>query len=198
MYTETNDANKETEETPRRSSKVMIAEASTNVAPRPAIETFRKSLLKSTSSSSIDKQGVLDVKATEVRSPSPIPEDLVGEEISKQSVSSATIDQEKKIEEKKNAQEQQQEKGGETSEKETLEEQKVEEMDENNHEQSGNAECNNSDNTGQQTSETDKEIDAGKDAEFDAKESKPEVLPIQGTKLQGKSKATGRVMGGWI
>lgn len=195
MFADTNDTNKEAEEVPRRSSKVMIAEPSTNIVARPAIETLRKSLLKSTSSS-LDKPVILDVMPVEVRSPSPIPEDLIGEEISKQSTSSAMFDQEKKIEEKENAQEQHREKDEEAGEKEMLEGQKEEERvkDENKCQQSGN----NSDNNKQEILKTNREIDGEKCTESDTKEQKPEVAPVQTTKLQGKSKATGRVMEGWI
>lgn len=131
---------------------------------------------------------VLNIKATEARSPSPIPEDLIGEEIREQSTSSATFDQEKKVEEKENVQEQQRKKDEEVKEEETV-------KDENKRQETESAQGNNSDNTGQKISETDKEIDA----ESETKETKPEVLPIQAeTKLRGKSKATGRIMGGWI
>lgn len=195
MFADTNDTNKEAEEVPRRSSKVIIAETSTNIVARPAIETLKKSLLKSTSSS-LDKPVILDVMPVEVRSPSPIPEDPIGEEISKQSTSSTMFDQEKKIEEKENTQEQHREKDEEASEKEMLEGQKEEERvkDENKCQQSGN----NSDNNKQEILKTNREIDGKKCTESDTKEQKPEVAPVQITKLQGKSKTTGRVMEGWI
>lgn len=175
----------------------MIAESSTSIVPRSAIETLKKSQLKSTSSS--NNEPILDVKAIEVRSPSPIPKDLVEEEISKQSTLSAMSDQEKKRK-KENTQEQQRKKDKETSEKKTVEEQKEEKSvkDENKYQKSGNTEGNNSDNTEQETSETNKETDLEKCAESDTKERKPEVAPVQTTKLQGKSKATGQIMGGWI
>lgn len=182
---------------PRRSSKVIIAETPTNIVPRPAIT--KKSLLKSTSkSSSVDKPVILDVKATEIRSS--IPEDFVGEEISKQSTSSAISDQEKKVEGKENTQEQQRQKDGETSEKGTLKEEKEEERtkDENKCQQLRNTEGNNSNNIEQESSETNKEIDAEKEAKSDTKERKSEIVPVQTTKLRGKSKATGQVLGGWI
>ncbi|XP_012062424.1 PREDICTED: transient receptor potential protein-like [Atta cephalotes] len=209
----------ETEEAPRKNSKVLIMETSTNVVPRPAIETFKKSLLKSTNSS-VNKQAGLIVKA-EVKSPSPIPEDSIEEEISKQSISSATFNQEKKVEE--NVQEQQREENEVTSERETLDEQKEEEKnvqeqqrknevkseretlneqkeketENDKRQQSKNIKENNSDNTGQKTREVDKEIDTKKYVESDITEKKLEI-PVQTTKLQGKSKATGRVIGGWI
>lgn len=203
LYADTN-GTKETEEASRRSSKVMIAETSTNIVPRPAI-ALKKSLLKSknnSSSSSADKPTILDVKATEVRSPSPISEDpKIGEEISKQSTSSAMSNQkEKKIEEKENEQEQQRKKDEEASKKKTLEEQKEERVkDENECQQLRNAQGNNSSNKiEQETSETNKKIDIEKHVESDTKERKSEIVPVQTTKLRGKSKATGQVMGGWI
>ncbi|XP_011630949.1 transient receptor potential protein-like [Pogonomyrmex barbatus] len=193
-----NNSSTTTEAAPRRSSKVMIAK--TSDIPRPAIETFKKDLLKSTSSNSMDKalEKVLDIKASEVRSTSPIPEDPLGEEVNKQSTSSAISDQEKKIEMKENAQEQQKEK--ETSEDKTLEEQRQEEKVKNEKEcqQSENIKKNNSDYIEEKTPEINKEINIKKFAESDVKESKSEISPNQTTKLQGKSKATGRVMGGWI
>lgn len=196
-YADTSDTTKETEEAPRKSSKVMIAETS-NIVPRPAIETLKKSLLKSTSSSSVDRSLILDVRATEIRLPSPIPEDLVEEEISKQSTLSVMSDQEKKVEEKENAQERENDR--KVNKEKTLEEQKEKEIvkEENKCQQSQNTEGNDKDNTEQQISETNKEIDAEKSVESDAKEQKSEVIPVQTTKMRGKSKATGQVMGGWI
>lgn len=174
----------------------MIAETSTDMIPRPAIETFKKSLLKSasSSSSSLDKSVILDIKGIEVRSPSPIPEDPIGEEISKQS---SAISDQVKTEKKEHSQEQQ--KDGEVSEKTTLEKQKEEEIkikDENKHQES--IERNNSDNTGQTTLETNKEINVEKCAESEVKERESEASMVQTTKLRGKSKATGQMMGGWI
>ncbi|XP_036147201.1 transient receptor potential protein isoform X2 [Monomorium pharaonis] len=194
-----NSTKEETEKAPRRNSKVIITETCTNTVPRSANETFKKSLLKSTSSGSIDKSAVLDVKTIQVRAPSPIPEDLVGEEINKQSTSLTMSDQEKRVEEKENEQKQQPQKD-EASEKEILEERKKKEMmeDESKRQQLGNMEGSNNNNTVQVISETDREIKAETCTGSDAKEGKPEMLPVSTTKLRGKSKATGRVMGGWI
>jgi len=196
-YADTN-GTKETEEASRRSNKVMMAESFTNIAPRSAIKTLKKGKLKSTSSSNKEPV-VLDVKAIEVRSPSPIPEDLIGEEINKQSTSSAISDQEKK-EKKENLQEQQRRWDEETSKKKTIEEQKEEKSvkHENKCQKLGNTEENYSDNTGQKTSETNKETNIKKCIESDTKERKPEVASVQITKLRGKSKATGQIVGGWI
>ncbi|KAL0116996.1 hypothetical protein PUN28_010099 [Cardiocondyla obscurior] len=193
---DTNEAAKEAKDEPQRSSKVMIAETSTSVRPRPTVDSFKKSLLKSTSSGSVDKPATLDVKTTEVRSPSPIPEDLIGEETGKQSTSSAMTDQEKKVAEKESAQEEGKKEA--VSEKSTSEEKKEKEeiKDENKDLKSAKGSDN---DTEQKTS--DKEADAGKSSEPDkstASEQKPEVDPYQTTKLRGKSKATGRIMGGWI
>lgn len=165
----------------------MIAETSTNTAPPLAI-----------TKKSMDKSMTLDVKATEVQSS--IPEDLVGEEINEQSTSLVVSDQEKKVEERENTQEEQPKKNGNASEKETLKEQKEEKRveDENKCQQSGNAEGDNSDNVERGISEINQEIDEEKCAKSDTKERKSEIEPVQTTKLRGKSKATGRILGGWL
>lgn len=170
-------AKEESADAPRRSSKI----------------------LKSMSGGSINKlaERTLDVKVTEIRSPSPIPEDPVEEEASKQSTSSGTSDQKKKIEGKdkyksKSVQEQEK-KDGETSEAEKLEEEKKEKKKKDEDEQFGNTQKDNS----EKTTETNEENDKKKNIESDARE--PVVAPIPTTtQLRGKSKATGRIMGGWI
>lgn len=175
--------------------------------PRPIIETFKKSLLKSVSSGSVDKptEKTLDIQTTEVRSPSPIPEDPVEEEVSKQpeSTSAGTTDQEKKVDEteaskRESAQEQPKE-SGEASEVEEAKEKEKKEVkpeDEGKSEQS-DRKGNNGDNGDKgEISETKEENEAGKRAESDTKESESEAAST--TKLRGKSKATGQIMGGWI
>ncbi|KMQ84128.1 transient receptor potential protein [Lasius niger] len=200
---DTNDpsnANEESVESPRRSRKVMKAE-NPDMIPRPVV---KKSILKSISSGSVDKSAerILDIKIIETRSPSPIPENPVEEEASKQSTSLGTSDQERKIEEKDNykkeSAQEQKKKNGETSEAEKLEEQKKEKKEKNKDEQSGNTEKNKSEKTEGKTSETNEENDKEKCIESDAKEKKTIVAPVQTTQLRGKSKATGQIMGGWI
>ncbi|XP_029663485.1 transient receptor potential protein isoform X2 [Formica exsecta] len=159
-------------------------------------------ILKSMSGGSINKlaERTLDVKITETRSPSPIPEDPVEEEASKQSTSAGMSDQEKKIEEKSNYKkeslQEQEKKNEETSEAEKLEEQKKEKR-EKDEDESGTTQKNNSKKTAKKTSETNEENAKKKNIESDAREPEVETIPTT-TQLRGKSKATGRIMGGWI
>lgn len=154
------------------------------------------------SGGSINKRAerTLDVKITETRSPSPIPEDPVEEEASKQSTSAGMSDQEKKIEEKSNYKkeslQEQEKKNEETSEAEKLEEQKKEKR-EKDEDESGTTQKNNSEKTAKKTSETNEENAKKKNIESDAREPEVETIPTT-TQLRGKSKATGRIMGGWI
>lgn len=170
------------------------------------METFKKSLLKSTSSSSssVDKptEKTLNIRTTEVRSPSPIPEDPVEEEVSKQPkpMSAETTDQDKKIDEMKKSKtesmQEQPKKNGKTSEEEKVkeeEEKKEKSIDEDKNEQSKKR----GDNDDKEEIPGSKEENkAGKHDEFDTKKDEPEITST--TKLQGKSKATGRITGGWI
>lgn len=194
----------------RRGSKVTIAETATDGTSRQGSIDETTNKKKSTGSSSgggsssVEKSSEkrLSVKATtEVRSPSPIPEDPVGEEASRQSTSSATSGQEKKVVEgdesrKEETQERHREKCGDTSEKDKSEEQKEDERaeDKDRSQQLENTPGNNGDNAKAESSKLDKE----NDGEKLNTEAIPESVPIQTTKLRGKSKATGRIMGGWI
>ncbi|XP_012217873.1 transient receptor potential protein isoform X2 [Linepithema humile] len=198
-----NDSSKETEEdvkAPRRNNKVMIAEASTDIVPRPVTEM--KSVLKATSSGSVEKlaEKALDIKTIEVRSPSPIPEDPAGEEDNKQSTSS----QEKKVEkedkrEEGNVEEQETEKKEEATESKLKEQQKEEtvKVDDQRQQSSGSTEGNNSDDVAGKTPPSNKENREEKHADS-AKKEKSEAAPMPETKLRGKSRATGQVIGGWI
>lgn len=180
----------------------MISETATDEVPRSTIKTFKKSLLKS--SSSIDKPDkTLDIRITEVRSPSPIPEE---EEVSKQpkSTSAGTIDQEKKVDkaeasEKENTQKQSKE-SGETSEVKKVkeEEKKGGELEDEDENKQSDREGNSGENGDkeEEVSGTKKENNAGKHTESDTKENEPVVVLT--TKLRGKSKATGQIMEGWI
>lgn len=167
------------------------------------VEDLQKStkILKSVNSSSVNKaEKTLDLKITEIRSPSPILEDPIGEEVSKQSTSLETeIDKEKKIKEKDNYKKgslQEQKKEGETSETEKLEEQRKEKKEKSEEEQSGDIDKNNSKKTAEKISETNKGNEKEENIESDTMKSV--VAPIQTTQLRGKSKATGKIMGGWI
>jgi len=167
------------------------------------VEALQKStkILKSVNSSSVNKpaEKTFDLKITEIRSPSPILEDPIEEEVSKQSTSLETFDKEKKIKEKDNYKKgslQEQKKNEETSEAEKLEEQRKEKKEKSEEEQSGDIEKNNSKKTAEKISETNKGSDKEENIESDAMKSV--VAPIQTTQLRGKSKATGQIMGGWI
>ncbi|RLU15644.1 hypothetical protein DMN91_011398 [Ooceraea biroi] len=165
------------------------------------VESTKKSSLKSTSVDKSSEKG-LDVKATEIRSPSPIPEDPVGEEAGKPSTSSAISGREKKADgkdesKKEDMQEQRGgEESGEASEKDKSEEQKREGRveDKDRPQQSESTRGNNGDNTETEISKSDKESGEEKSDTGEV----PQSVPIQTTKLHGKSKATGRIMGGWI
>ncbi|EFN73452.1 Transient receptor potential protein [Camponotus floridanus] len=166
------------------------------------VEALQKStiILKSVNSSSVNKaEKTLDLKITEIRSPSPILEDPIEEEVSKQSTSLEMFDKEKKIKEKDNYKKgslQEQKKDGETSEAEKLEEQRTEKKEKSEEEQSGDIEKNNSKKTAEKISETNKGNEKEENIESDTMKSV--VAPIQTTQLRGKSKATGKIMGGWI
>lgn len=162
------------------------------------------------SNSSIDKmpssEKGLAVKATEGRSPSPIPEDPAAEEANKQSTSleSPTPEsQESRIDgtdesKKGNVSEQREEKSSgkdaEGSEEQTKEETSA---DKNTSQQSENTQGNNGDNTGAEIAKSDGESDQEKFMKSSTVVM-PESVPIQTTQLRGKSKATGQIMGGWI
>ncbi|XP_050457755.1 transient receptor potential protein [Cataglyphis hispanica] len=167
-------------------------------AKEESVDVPRRSskILKSMSGGSVNKlaERTLDVKVTEIRSPSPIPEDPVEEEASKQSTSSGTSDQKKKIEEKdkykKKSVQEQEKKDGETNEAEKLEEKKEKKK------KNEKSESTQKDNS-EKTAETNEENDEKKNIESDAREPVVASIPTT-TQLRGKSKATGRIMGGWI
>jgi len=170
------------------------------------IESSKKILIKSTSSSSVDKSSErkLNVKITEIKSPSPIPEDPMQEEVSKRSTLSAISGEKKKVNErdefkKEDVQEQWEKKSKEASEEDKSAEQKKEEKanDKDRFQQSENTQKNNNDNTEAEISKSDKENDEGKSRKVNMP-GIPENVPIYTTKLRGKSKATGQIMGGWI
>lgn len=181
----------------------MIVEKSAVL--HPATETSKKTVLKATSRDSTNKstEKTLDIKITEVRSPSPIPEDPAGEEDSKQSTSS----QEKKIEEedkreKEDVTERQIAKREDATEREPkLEEQQKEEAVKIDDQQSGsNTEGNNGDDVvaGKTPPSNEEKCEEKHTDTAKEEKSKESAVLIAETKLQGKSRATGRVIGGWI
>lgn len=189
-------------EAPRRKSKVMITETSTTSIPRPVAEVLKKSVLKSVSGGSMDiptTDKMLDVKTTEVRSPSPIPEDPVGEE-DKRSI--ATPDREKKPEEKnkdgkeedgKEEDKAKEDKTKGTSErleksKEQTESKMVQDEDKRQKPESSR------EATAKGTDSDERKASAVSQKE---KVSKSPVIQAT-TSERGKSKATGKITGGWI
>lgn len=210
MYADTGDSSEATgktseatgkSEAPRRRSKVMITETSTTSIPRPASEVLKKSVLKSMSGGSVDipttTDKMLDVKTTEVRSPSPIPEDPVGEE-DKQST--ATPDREKKPEEKTKDG-----KGVDGKAEDKAEEDKTRERLEKSGEQTEGKMVQDEDK--RQKPESSREATAkvtdSDERKASAVSQKEKIQPkspvIQATTSErGKSKATGKITGGWI
>lgn len=192
MYIGADDPSKATEnsEEPRKSSKVMIAETSTSSIPRPVSEMLKKSVLKSTSSSgSMEKlmtdKKTLDIKTTEVRSPSPIPEDL-GED-GKQSPAKPDKKTEDKNKDKK------EDKTKEPSETQKSREQKESETvpDEDKRKQL--------ESSSREAPKKGDNSDEKKVSEVNQKKEAPKTAVAQATTSErGKSKATGRVTGGWI
>lgn len=192
----------------------MISETVTDMSSRPA-KVLKKSLLKSMSGGSVDKsERTLDIRATEVKSPSPIPEDPVEEDVnrqSKQSTSAAAVAQGREVgekdeqreeveqelskrdeqtsEEDKEVKEKKEEKEGKEG-KEENEEKEEEPRDKN--DPSG-AKKVNSDNA----KETNKEADSEKSVKPLSAQEEESAFEST-TKLRGKSKATGQIMGGWI
>lgn len=162
-----------------------------------------KSLLKSTSSSA-DKlaERTHDTQMNEAKSPSTIPEDSVEKEVSKQSklASAGTTDQEKKDDKTRESKEEsvqvQGKSTGETSGTEKMKEEKEKEgrlKDEDKSERLEKKKSSSDDGDKEENSETKEKNMAGNRAES---EERDELVAT--TKLRGKSKATGQIMGGWI
>lgn len=196
--------NEEDVEAPRKSSKVMISESSADTAvPRPrGTKTFKKSLLKSTNGGNADKpaEEILDVKLTDAESPSPISENLVEEEATK-STSEATSDQMRKDDDaneqrKENAQ-QRQKGDADTSGEEQTKEEKEETRTKSEH-QPEDVEGNAGDNLEGEVSQMSEGNEDDKQKEEESNVKERELEPMQTTQLRGRSKATGRIMGGWI
>lgn len=178
----------------------MITETSTTSIPRPVTEMLKKSVLKSTSGGSVDiptTDKMLDVKTTEVRSPSPIPEDPVGEE-DKRSI--ATLDREKKPEEK-NKDEGKKKDG---KEKDKAEGDKTSEILEKSREQTESKMVQDEDKrpkpeSSREATAKGTDSDERKASAVSQKEKVSKSPVIQATTSErGKSKATGKITGGWI
>lgn len=168
-------------------------------------ERSMKSLLKSTSCS-VDKleEKTHDTQINEAKSPSTVPEDSVEKEVSKQSklASAGTTDQEKKDDKTRESKEEsvqvQGKSIGETSGTEKMKEEKDKEgrlKDEDKSERLEKKKSSSDDGDKEENSETKEKNMAGNRAES---EERDELVTTSTTKLRGKSKATGQIMGGWI
>lgn len=151
---------------------------------QPAVAKFKKGLLKSraiAAAAAADESiasKTFEVKATDIRTSSPIPEDPVGEEVGdRQSKSTATSGSQEKA-----AEDKQRDKDGTHS------------GDQVKTETAGTAKGDAVEKAG--TSE--EKTEEGRPETSERKTEAPEAVPIQTTKLRGKSKATGQIMGGWI
>ncbi|XP_003402180.1 transient receptor potential protein isoform X1 [Bombus terrestris] len=155
--------------------------------PVHATPILKKTLLKSLSSGSLEKGGEKAV-SIEVRAPSPIPEDPKEGEVGNSPQSKAGLAKnptdtkplsEKEEGDRKNTEDEEKKKREE-------EEKRKKEMEEE-----------------KKKKEEEKKKDEGeKKKESNSEPSKPAAnednVPVATTKLRGKSKATGQIMGGWI
>ncbi|XP_060831241.1 transient receptor potential protein [Bombus pascuorum] len=155
--------------------------------PVHATPILKKTLLKSLSSGSLEKGGEKAV-SVEVRAPSPIPEDPKEGEVGNSPQGKAGLAKnptdtkplsEKEEGDRKNTEDEERKKREE-------EEKKKKEMEEE-----------------KKKKEEEKKKDEGeKKKESSSEPSKPAAtednVPVATTKLRGKSKATGQIMGGWI
>ncbi|XP_014488485.1 PREDICTED: transient receptor potential protein-like isoform X2 [Dinoponera quadriceps] len=202
----------ETVEAPRRSSKVIISETATqpDAMPRHMTASFKKSLLKFSSSGSVNKlmEKTLDTQMIEARSPSPIPEDPGKEDVSKQLRLAPVIatDQKKKVDKtdasnRESMQEQQKDSEETNSADETKEEEKKEEkLRHDDIKEQSDKKGNDYNGEKGMISDMKEENESEIHSESDTKENEPMARyhsPLT-TKLHGKSKATGQIMGGWI
>jgi len=191
----------ERDEASRGGDTVASTKTATDAPPQQSsVVESSKRILKSTSSVNKSSGRKLDVKATEIKSPIPIPEDPMEEEISEQSTLS---DERKKADErnefnKEDVQKQPEKKSKETSEEDKSAEQKKEEKadDKDERQQSENTQGNNSDNAEEKIPKSNEQNDEEKRKVN--MQRIPENVPIHTTKLRGKSKATGQMMEGWI
>lgn len=197
LYAESSNR-EETAEGPRRSSKVIISETTTDSVPQPIIERSMKSLLKSMSES-MEKapvESTADSQLTEARSPSIILEESVEKET--KLPSTGTTGEERKIdkldESKAGSAQERQKSIEETSGAEKPKEKKEEEE-----KLPGKGKNEQLEKQGSSSGDGDKkhpEVKGKNEVESD--EGKDEPVTMSTTKPRGKSKATGRIMGGWI
>ncbi|CAK9797380.1 Transient receptor potential protein [Anthophora plagiata] len=160
-----------------------------------AVPLLRKSLLKSMSGGSLDKtgdKGGLTEGKAEVRTPSPIPEDPREEDAGKSSQGKATPAKKpaeakspakKEEEDNKKPQENEEKKKKEEEEKKKKEEEEKKKKEEEEK---------------KKKEEEEKKKDSGGQSAASKPAPQEDNIPVATTKLRGKSKATGQIMGGWI
>ncbi|XP_076618854.1 transient receptor potential [Colletes latitarsis] len=190
------------EEGTERTQRVSIQE------PDRPVSVLKKSLLKSISSGSLDK-GDKSV-SVEVRAPSPIPEDPREDEAAKSPKGKAAAakqtsqtskkeeDAKKPTEEKKGDNDEAKKKEEEEKKKKEAEEKKKkeEEKKKKDEEEKKKKEEEKKKQEGGDKKGGDEKKESGSQA---PKSAPPEDnVPVATTKLRGKSKATGQIMGGWI
>ncbi|XP_034190948.1 transient receptor potential [Osmia lignaria lignaria] len=164
---------------------------------------LKKSLLKSISSGSMDKAAAADGKP-EIRAPSPIPEDPREDDASKSPQAKAVLA--KRASERKPAPKKEEaDKTGEDEEKKKKEEEEKKKKEEEEKKKKEEEEKKKKEEEEKKKKEENKEEEGKKkeeNKESSSQASKPapqeENVLIATTKLRGKSKATGQIMGGWI
>nr|XP_003705368.1 PREDICTED: transient receptor potential protein [Megachile rotundata] len=161
----------------------------------PARPILKKSLLKSISSGSVDKGAAAEAKP-EIRAPSPIPEDPREDEASKSPKGKAAPPKpEAKKEEDKKPSEDEEKKKKEEEEKKKKEEEEKKKKEEEEKKKKEEEEKKKKEEE-KKKKEEEKKTEEKKEAPKPAPQE--ENVPVATTKLRGKSKATGQIMGGWI
>lgn len=150
-------------------------------------------MLKSISSGSLDKAAAADGKP-EIRAPSPIPEDPREDDVTKSPQAKAALAKRasetkpapKKEEDNKTSDDEEKKKKEEEEKKKKEEEEKKKKEEE--------------EKKKKKEEEEKKKKEENKESSSQASKPAPqeENVPVATTKLRGKSKATGQIMGGWI
>nr|XP_050860313.1 transient receptor potential protein isoform X5 [Vespula vulgaris] len=182
----------------RSSVKVKLSEGE-----RPKLilsESLKKGILKSMSAGSIDKQGdklTPDGKPAELRTPTPIPEDPREDDVSKIPAEAETsASKSGKADADKAAQEPAKDQNVDDAKKKEEEEKKKKEEDEKKKKEEEEKKKKEEE---KKKKEEEKKKKEGTDKEVPKSSKQQEDnVPVATTKLRGKSKATGQIMGGWI
>ncbi|XP_043491754.1 transient receptor potential protein [Polistes fuscatus] len=154
-------------------------------------ESLKKGILKSMSAGSIDKVGDKlspDGKTPEFRAPTPIPEDPREDDVSKVSAEAQTSAS------KSNKTDADKDK---TPQKEPAKDQNVDDAKKKEEEEKKKKKEEEEKKKKEEEEKKKKKEETAKEASKPSK-SQDENVPVATTKLRGKSKATGQIMGGWI